>query len=62
MNWQDLWVALALVLVIEGMLPFLSPTGLRKAYGQIIQMDDRTLRLYGLVSMIAGAVFLSLVS
>lgn len=61
MMWQELWAALALVLVIEGILPFLSPSGLRKAYGQIIRMDDRTLRLYGLISMIAGVVLLSLV-
>lgn len=60
MDWHDLWVALALVLVIEGILPFLSPSGLRKAYGQIIQMNDRTLRLYGLISMIAGAVLITL--
>lgn len=60
MIWQELWVALALVLVIEGILPFLSPSGLRKAYAQMIQMDDRTLRLYGLVSMVAGAVLLAL--
>lgn len=61
MMWQELWGALALVLVIEGILPFLSPSGLRKAYGQMIQMDDRTLRLYGLISMIAGVVLLYLV-
>lgn len=60
MIWQELWVALALVLVIEGILPFLSPSGLRKAYAQMIQMDDRILRLYGLVSMVAGAVLLAL--
>lgn len=62
MTWQSLWVALALVLVIEGVLPFLNPLGLRKAYGHMIQMDDRSLRLYGLISMIAGATLLSLVS
>jgi len=61
MIWQDLWAALALVLVIEGILPFLNPAGVRKVYGQIIQMDDRMLRLYGLISMIAGAVLLALV-
>ena len=61
MTWQNLWVALALVLVIEGLLPFLSPEGLRRAYGSLIQMSDRSLRLYGLVSMIAGAVLMSLI-
>ena len=60
MEWHDLWVALALVLVIEGILPFLSPAALRRNYAQIIQMDDRTLRIFGLASMVAGVVLLSL--
>lgn len=62
MAWQDLWVALALVMVLEGVLPFLTPKGLRQVYGQMSQMSDRSLRLYGLLSMIVGVVFLSLVS
>ncbi|ALP52866.1 hypothetical protein Tel_06685 [Candidatus Tenderia electrophaga] len=61
MMWQDLWAALALVLVIEGLLPFISPSGMRSAWQQMTQMDDKTLRLTGLVSMIAGLVVLGLV-
>lgn len=61
MMWQDLWAALALVLVIEGLLPFISPRGMRSAWQQMAQMDDRTLRLTGLISMIAGLVVLGLV-
>lgn len=61
MNWQDLWAALALVLVIEGILPFISPGGMRNAWQQMAQMDDKALRVAGLVSMIAGLVVLSLV-
>lgn len=59
--WQDLWVALALVLVIEGILPFVSPNGMRNAMTQMAQMDDKTLRIMGLVSMIAGLVVLGMV-
>jgi len=61
MDWQDLWAALALVMVIEGMLPFVSPKGMRSAWQQMAQMDDRTLRIAGLVSMIAGLLVLGLV-
>lgn len=61
MMWQDLWAALALVLVIEGILPFVSPNGMRNAMQQMAQMDDKTLRITGLVSMIAGLVILGLV-
>jgi uncharacterized protein YjeT (DUF2065 family) len=61
MMWQDLWAALALVMVIEGLLPFISPAGMRRMFLQMAEMDDRALRIAGLVSMIAGAVVLSLV-
>jgi len=61
MDWQDFWAALALVMVIEGMLPFVSPKGMRSAWQQMAQMDDRTLRIAGLVSMIAGLLVLGLV-
>lgn len=58
MLWQDLWAALALVLVVEGMMPFLSPQSMRRALVQIAQMDDNTLRWAGLVSMVAGILLL----
>ncbi len=61
MMWQDLWVALALVLVIEGILPFVNPNGMRSVWQQMAQMDDKSLRISGLVSMIAGLIVLSLV-
>ena len=59
--WHDLMGALALVLVIEGVLPFVSPNGMRRAWLQLSQLDDRTLRLVGLVSMIGGAILLQFV-
>ena len=60
--WHDLLVALALLLVIEGILPFLNPRGFREALAQIAQMDDAALRRVGLVSMIVGVVLLYLVN
>ncbi|MFC1749710.1 DUF2065 domain-containing protein [Pseudomonadota bacterium] len=61
MDWQDLFAALALVMVIEGIMPFVSPNSLRRAYAQMTQMDDRSLRVIGLVSMIVGVVLLTVV-
>ena len=61
MNWSDLLTALALVLVIEGMVPFISPQTLRRLQESMSQMDDRTLRNIGLVSMICGVVLLYVV-
>ena len=60
--WQDLWVALALVMVIEGVWPFLSPGGLRRTLITIAQQDDRTLRSLGFVSMLAGVGLLYIVN
>jgi hypothetical protein len=52
--WHDLLVALALLFVIEGIWPFLNPDGLRQAMLAIAELDNRALRITGLVSMILG--------
>jgi len=59
--WTDLLAALALVLVIEGMVPFLNPQSLRRMVEMVSKLDDRTLRITGLVSMIVGVVLLTIV-
>lgn len=60
--WHDILVALALMLVIEGFLPFLNPVGLRQALQVMIEMNDRQLRIAGLVSMVIGVALLYLVN
>ena len=59
--WDALIPALALVLVIEGMLPFLSPKSWREAMSQAAQLPDNVLRGLGFASMLAGVVVLYLV-
>ena len=59
--WQDLWAALALMLVIEGILPFANPRGFRKMMQMVGEMDDKALRNGGLFTMLAGRVLLYLV-
>ena len=59
--WTDLLVAIALLLVIEGIMPFLNPSGLRKTLVMISQMSDSTLRFTGLTSMVLGILLLKLV-
>ena len=54
-------MALGLMLVIEGVLPFLSPTSLRRTLLSLSQLDDRSLRILGLVSMVVGVLLLYLV-
>jgi uncharacterized protein YjeT (DUF2065 family) len=59
--WQDLLAALALVLVLEGMVPFLNPQSLRRMLETVSQLDDRTLRIAGFISMLCGVVMLYIV-
>lgn len=50
--------ALALMLVIEGLLPFLSPSTWRQVFERAVQMSDGQIRFIGLSSMLAGLVML----
>ena len=59
--WQDFFAALALVLVIEGMLPFLKPEIWRKTMGRMVEKPDNALRFMGLTSMLMGVVLLYMV-
>lgn len=61
MNWADLWAALALVLVVEGLIPFISPRGYKNMVQQMTTMPEQMLRSVGLVLMIAGLLCLYLV-
>jgi uncharacterized protein YjeT (DUF2065 family) len=57
MDWNDFLAALALYLVLEGILPFVSPDGWRR----IAELSALQLRVFGLVSMLAGLVLLRFV-
>lgn len=52
----------ALMLVIEGVLPFVSPKAWRGAMRQAVELKDGQLRFFGLASMVAGLVILAVVT
>ena len=54
MEGDTLWQALALVLVFEGLLPFVSPAAWRRMFTQILQLQDGQIRFFGLWSVLAG--------
>ena len=60
--WHELWVALALLLVLEGIWPFLSPESMRRMMLSMAQQEGRTLRISGLISMLCGVALLYLVN
>jgi uncharacterized protein YjeT (DUF2065 family) len=55
---HSLLLASALMLVIEGIMPFLSPTAFRRALIQMAAMPDKQLRMIGLFSMVLGLMIL----
>lgn len=59
--WTDLLAALALVLVLEGVIPFLSPEQWKNTMQTILKMPDSSIRMVGFFSMLGGALLLYLV-
>ncbi|MFZ2738024.1 MAG: DUF2065 domain-containing protein [Burkholderiaceae bacterium] len=58
MNSESLWLALALVLIIEGLFPFISPTGWRQMFQKILLLQDGQIRFFGICSVLAGTFLL----
>jgi len=54
MNWSDLFAACALYLILEGLLPFVSPDNWRKTLLMISEFRDGQLRFFGLASILVG--------
>ena len=59
--WQDVLAAVALLLIIEGVLPFLNPGAFRRSLLSLSQLDDNTMRFVGLSVMVLGCVVLYIV-
>ena len=57
--WSLLFGALALMLVVEGLLPFLSPPAWRRVFERAMCLTDGQIRFLGLSSMIAGVAMLA---
>lgn len=53
-----LWLALGLVLVLEGLYPFVSPQGWRKLFVQLLQLTDGQVRGTGLACILMGLLLI----
>lgn len=60
--WETFLNAVALMLVLEGMLPFLSPQTWREAFKKMTEINDNQIRFIGLTSMLAGLALLLIIS
>jgi uncharacterized protein len=61
LNWTEIFTAVSLVLVIEGMLPFVRPGRYKQLVVQLLRLTDNQLRMFGLTAMITGLVLLFIV-
>ncbi len=59
--WHDFLAAIALVLVIEGIIPFVNPGAMRRTLLKMIEMNDQSLRFAGLTSMLIGVILLYII-
>lgn len=60
--WHEFAIAMCLVLVIEGLLPFLAPRAWRSMVQGAAGLSDRGLRIAGLASMLMGTALLYIVN
>jgi uncharacterized protein YjeT (DUF2065 family) len=56
--WDSLLAACALMLVVEGLMPFISPTSWRRIFERAMRLTDGQIRFLGLSSMLAGMLLL----
>ncbi|MEO7106932.1 MAG: DUF2065 domain-containing protein [Rhodoferax sp.] len=61
MDSSTFWFALALVLVIEGLFPFVSPAGWRKMFTQLLSLSDGQIRFFAICSILGGLLMIWLV-
>ena len=59
--WDVLLAALALMLIVEGLLPFFSPITWRSVFERATKMSDGQIRFIGLISLLGGVLMLLLV-
>ena len=62
MDNDTFWLALALVLIFEGLFPFLSPAGWRRMFAQLLQLRDGQIRFFALLSLISGMLLIWLLA
>jgi uncharacterized protein YjeT (DUF2065 family) len=55
---QIFFIGIALILIFEGMLPFLSPRLWRRTMQQMLMQSDRALHVIGFLSMVMGVILL----
>ena len=58
MDSHSVWAAIALILIVEGLLPFLSPRAWRQTFLHLLQLNDGQIRFIGLGCILVGVFVL----
>jgi uncharacterized protein YjeT (DUF2065 family) len=61
LDWDDLLAAFAIYLILEGLVPFFSPSAFRNFMQNMATLKNSTLRNVGLGSMVAGVILLYII-
>ncbi len=61
LDWTDLLAALAIVCILEGIMPFINPSAMKRLFARLSGMEEREMRIVGLASMLLGLAILYLV-
>jgi uncharacterized protein YjeT (DUF2065 family) len=61
LDWTDLFAALAIVCIIEGVMPFINPSGVKRLLSRIASSEDRDMRIAGVILMAVGLTILFVV-
>jgi uncharacterized protein YjeT (DUF2065 family) len=60
--WHELLIAICLVMVIEGIMPFLAPKTWQEMLADVSELAPRQIRIMGLASMLIGTALLYIVN
>jgi uncharacterized protein YjeT (DUF2065 family) len=58
LNSDVLWAAFGLMLIVEGLFPFISPHGWRQKMAQLLALHDGQIRFFGLACVLTGVLLL----
>ena len=61
LDWTDLLAGLAIFCIIDGVMPFINPAAMKRLLARMALMEEREMRVIGLVSMLVGVAILFLV-
>jgi len=62
MDSSTLWLALGLMFVIEGIVPFVAPSAWRRGFQRLTQLTDGQIRFFGLIALLLGILIFVAVS